>query len=115
MTSSTDELEILLAERRMLDKKLSERRLLMERVWEEKRDEDERIRAEERELAEADAAGHERMLVARDELHECLRTLEAIERSKLPPPPPLLLRDADRHAVKMEKMRAREAARGIVR
>lgn len=113
--TTMDELEILMAERRMLEKKISERRILMERMWEEKRDEDDRIRAEEREIAEADVAGHERMLVAQQELDEELRYLEAVERSKLPPPPPLLLRDADRHSLKMEKMRVREAARGIVR
>ncbi|CUG86303.1 Hypothetical protein, putative [Bodo saltans] len=113
--SCPDELAILQAERRMLDKKLSERRILMERMWEEKREEDERIRAEELEAVEADLMGHERMLVAQQELSEELRCIESVERSLLPPPPALLLRDADGHAAKMEKVRAREAARGIVR
>jgi hypothetical protein len=114
--SHPDELAILQAERRMLEKKLSERRILMERMWEEKRDEDERIRVEELELVEADVAGHQRMLVAQQELSQELRYIEAVERSLLlQPPPPLLLRDADGHAAKMEKVRAREAARGIVR
>lgn len=110
-----DELEILLAERRMLDKKLSERRILMERMWEEKREEDERIQAQEQEAIDADVIGHERMIIAQHQLSEELRYIEAVERSLLPPPPPLLLRDADAHAAKMQKVREREAARGIVR
>lgn len=116
-TADESEIQTLRAEYRMLEKKLAERRLLMERVWEEKMEEDERIRREERDALEADIAGQNRVEVAKGELSVILDQIEADEAAALAASrPPLLLMpklEPSEHERKMAKMRSREAAKGL--
>lgn len=110
-----EELETLRSEHRMLQKKLAERRLLMERVWEEKQEEDERIQQEERQAAEADSIGYERTLIAQAEIADMLNTLAIEDAARKPfrEAPKLLALEPHAHQTKIAKLRAREAAKGI--